>query len=51
MNILDDYKSPRELAEHLKLLISNRDEWNAYFLWKNNELPKKFVKVRDLFYN
>ncbi len=33
---VDDFKSPKELAQYLYLLDSNNDLYNNYFRWKEN---------------
>jgi hypothetical protein len=33
---VDDFESPKELAEYLHLLDSNDDLYNNYFRWKGN---------------
>ena len=32
---VDDFKSPKQLADYLKFLDKNDDAYNQYFLWKN----------------
>ncbi|XP_019621144.1 PREDICTED: galactoside 3(4)-L-fucosyltransferase-like [Branchiostoma belcheri] len=37
---VDDFKSPKELADYLKMLADDKDRYNAYFKWKTIPPPK-----------
>ncbi|KAI4898758.1 hypothetical protein NFI96_001006 [Prochilodus magdalenae] len=38
---VDDFKTPRELAEHLKLLDQNQEMYERYFAWRKDYVAKK----------
>eukprot|EP01113_Clastostelium_recurvatum_P021482 TRINITY_DN2545_c0_g1_i2.p1 TRINITY_DN2545_c0_g1~~TRINITY_DN2545_c0_g1_i2.p1 ORF type:complete len:678 (+),score=136.13 TRINITY_DN2545_c0_g1_i2:131-2164(+) len=42
-----DYKSPKELADYLRYLSENDDEYYKYFEWKKNGLSKSFQRLLD----
>ncbi|KYQ94476.1 glycosyltransferase [Tieghemostelium lacteum] len=48
-----DFKSPTDLVNHLKYLISNHTAYEEYFQWKTEPFPEKFIEKHNkcLFYN
>jgi hypothetical protein len=39
-----DFKGPKHLAEYLKYLLENEEEYNKYFEWKKKPLLEKFER-------
>ncbi|XP_035670878.1 4-galactosyl-N-acetylglucosaminide 3-alpha-L-fucosyltransferase FUT5-like [Branchiostoma floridae] len=42
---VDDFKSPKELANYLMLLDKDKDQYNAYFKWKTH--PPKDIPLEE----
>lgn len=42
--IIDDFKSPKELAKYLKFLDKNDDEYNKYLQWKKSGVTNTLLK-------
>ena len=41
--IIDDFKSVKELADYLKYLNSNDDEYNKYLQWKQTGITNQYL--------
>lgn len=43
--LVEDFKSPKELAEYLHYLDQNDDEYNKYLVWKVRGVTNKFLRT------
>ncbi|KAI8509180.1 Alpha-(1,3)-fucosyltransferase 7 [Branchiostoma belcheri] len=44
---VDDFNSPKELADYLKMLADDKDRYNAYFKWKTIPPPPKNMPLEE----